>query len=103
MSRARILDRIEGHTKERRFLLDVLKMWGEAENQGVNPDDVARFGFDSRHLTGKLRKEWRDAFVGSVGTQKRWNCFTYYVRRSDGENVLLAGPIAAVYEENYSA
>ena len=48
-----ILTRIEAKCKEQQSLVQILKMWNEVRIQGIDPEDVATFGFDDNMMTPK--------------------------------------------------
>jgi len=54
-----ILKRIEEKCKEQQSLIQILKMWNEVRIQGINPDDVATFGFEENMMTPKECSEER--------------------------------------------
>jgi len=71
------LDRLKAHEQERAYLMAQLEVWADAKLQGIDPDTVRRFGFDSRLLTRKQRRRLSDYLEVLPGGERRprWlNC-----------------------------
>lgn len=53
-----VLARIERNSRERDYCLAVLRLWAEAQAQGVEPETVVAFGFDPKLLTGNDKRAY---------------------------------------------
>jgi hypothetical protein len=101
-----IINRIEVKLKEKRMLLDKLRLWGEVKEQGIDADNVLSFGFDPELiLESELNRiqlvkpifnksnpyGWVEREVG--GKQICTPEFYNYVRMKTGEKISLVRPI----------
>jgi len=78
------------HEKQRKadVLLQQLRLWREAETQGVDSSQGGSFGLDTRLFTPKEQREYRlhrDRFVAKDSSGRHWprlyNSFWYPDRR----------------------
>ena len=59
ISTSEVRESIRTKLAEMDFDLRVLKLWEQAEAQGIDSSGGGRFGFDTRMLTPAQRREWR--------------------------------------------
>lgn len=89
MSTIDTIARIKRLSKERDYCLAMLEMWAKVEQQGVDPEAVASFGFDEKLLSGKDRDRHKrvstlSPFVRRLPTGGYVLLFYNYVRLKDG-------------------
>jgi len=100
MTNQEILDSIAAKEKEKAKLFDELRVWFEAEAQGINIENVSSFGFDPAFVPQQetVNKSnpygWETMEVNGrlIATPKIFN----YVRTKTGEKIQLAKPIVSV-------
>jgi hypothetical protein len=105
-----VIDRIRRNDREREYCLAVLDLWAQVQEQGIEIERVASFGFDRSILTEGQKRVWRfhqsrrsdDPYV-----EKRPNggyrLKVYnYVRHHDGGITRLDPMLEAVYERDDS-
>lgn len=65
-----VIDRIKNKNDERDLLIRTLEMWGKVKSQGHNPENVDRFAFDYKLMTGnellKLRRRANHSILGPL-------------------------------------
>lgn len=54
------LDSLQSKATERDELIDTLRMWNEVEEQGVDPEDVARFALRPEFMKQRQLRDFRD-------------------------------------------
>ena len=82
------IDSLSAKLDEQKKLLRTLAMWDKVKAQGINPDDVASFGFDPKLMDAKERHEAR---------RKNWsvysdnNPFGWPVVRNEQGQAMIVG------------
>jgi len=51
------IESIKSKMAEQLYLLDVLRMWKEVQDQGIDPEEVKSFGFSPQLLTPRQRAD----------------------------------------------
>lgn len=100
------IDRIKAREKERAYLLAQLDLWAKVKAQGIEPDTVRSFGFDTRLLTQEQKRQWHrphrvgelDPYIETLRTGKTRPKVFNYVRHHDGSQTVLDPVLEAVYE-----
>ena len=97
-----IVARIRRNQREREHCLAVLDLWAQVQEQGIEVEQVASFGLDSRILSpseGRLFRRDFGAYVETLPSgQKRPRVYNY-VRHHDGSTAPLDPMLQAVYED----
>jgi hypothetical protein len=97
-----VVARIKAREQERAYLLALLDLWAQAQAQGVEPETVRGFGFDSRLLTPEQKRRSRGAesFIEVLRNGRRrprmFNCVWHH----DGSQTALNPMLKAVYEHD---
>jgi hypothetical protein len=92
MSANQIIDSMRSKTEEQQHLLLVLNMWEEVKTHGIDPEEVAAFGFNDEYVDAAIKNEWRKRGIrNSYDYQKMVFCRQYhnYVRMKDNSVVVL--------------
>lgn len=102
-----VIERIRHKSRERDYCLAVLELWAQVQAQGIDPEAVDAFGFDSKLLTGKDKRAYQQSSLpgGGPGGQfmERRRNGSYrmllynYVRLKDGTTQSLNPMLKAVY------
>jgi len=100
----KILGRLREKELERKYLLAQLDLWAAAEAQGLLPDDVLAFGFDSSLLTASQKRACFRTGCGEPYVERlrngqlRARVFNY-VRHCDGTKTVLSPLLSAIYKD----
>ena len=98
-----VMASIRRKQKEREYLLAVLELWAQVQEQGIAIAQVASFGFDSRVLTPREGRDFHRRFseyIERLPSGKTRPCFYNYVRHHDGGMTRLEPMLRAVYEHD---
>ena len=94
-----IIARIHVREQERAYLLDQLDLWAKAQAQGIHPDTVRVFGFDSRLLTERQNRDFHrrmGAYIETLPSGRKRPVFFNCVWRHDGSQTILDPMLKAV-------
>lgn len=97
-----VLDRIRRNRREQDYCLAVLDLWAQAQEQGIDISRVASFGFDSRALTERQKRDFHrcvGSYIETLPCGKKRPCVYNYVRHHDGGVTRLDPMLKAVYED----
>lgn len=95
-----IIERIKAREEERTYLLDQLASWAKAQDQGIDPDSVRGFGFDSRLLTEAQKRDFHrrfSAYIETLPTGRTRPVMFNCVWHHDGSQRRLDPMLKAVY------
>lgn len=95
-----LIESIRAKSRERDYLLDSLKLWAQAEAQGIDSSDGGSFGLDTRMFnraeqTRYLRGEFTRRELNGAICLLMYNFFCY----PDGRVVQLNPMLKAVHRE----
>ena len=101
-----VIDRIRRNDREREYCLAVLDLWAQVQEQGIEIERVASFGFDRSILTEKETRARRGACLGgrpdpyteTLPSGKIRLRVYNYVRHHDGGITRLDPMLKAVHE-----
>ena len=101
-----VIDRIRRNDREREYCLAVLDLWAQVQEQGIEIERVASFGFDRSILTEGQKRGRASIKAGGRMTPISRSCpmASYrlavynYVRHHDGGITRLDPMLEAVYE-----
>lgn len=83
------IESLNAKLDEQKQLLRTLAMWGKVQEQGINSDDVASFGFDPTLMDAKERNEARRS-NRVMGSFSNHNPFGWPVtRNAEGQSVIV--------------
>jgi hypothetical protein len=96
------MERLRKAEAERAFLLAQLEMWSLTKAQGIDIDTVRNFGFDSRLLDKRQKRDFHERMGDYIRTYKsghkqilKYNC----VWHIDGSQTKLDPMLKAVFRE----
>lgn len=91
------LDTYQLRVKERDELVETLRMWNKVQEQGINPNDVARFALRTEFMTQSQKRDFRalkfaKGRAPQLDKDGRYRCHPTHancVVKKDGEVVKL--------------
>lgn len=86
------LDRITRHSEERDELIAMLRMWNKVSEQGIEPEDVARFALLPEFMNRKQIRDFQCLKYAKGGRPVDGRCHPTHanaVRMKDGTTIKL--------------